>query len=1776
MNSPLILSKLQQLTGNLKPAPGTRDDDLKALELHLAERLIQDPTITVSGNRTLHAMAEGAEAFADPTRRFGHVIPILDRPVTGESTAPSPLIFRRETNFTNNLLGNSVPEWASGMAATQSFGPFIDEHGLSVWFDFYEPVKLTRVYIKGSPSPALLIRVRGITITAGRSYRIQPGSVWIASDLIARTSSLSGFFTGLKVRGGVLELSEAADVSTGDIVINPNTTASLHLDLNQNTPAAGPREAGQDASNAVVNMPQTLDLAFDSAKSKFRSSDASCTLFGCEAAFRFEKAAPVWLSAVGQILIPYSVTTSAQNVNNFRIFSSDSRLCNIDKKAKIAANSGWLLPAAKIDPASLGQASGTGALCISLSKGITASWQGLKGGVTTLVQPAIITEPGQITVVDFFAQNLYGRMRWRLWRNKVGRHHSDIRLGFGKAFPFIFVSTSNNSEAVFFFCNHKASFDRPVDGNGEPFKIESIIAFAGIVQSGSRFRALVFDNDLLFDGNTSKPDAFRRHSIILRNALFSVTRPYSLFLTGELENDENVTDGIVALMYGIYLYLPTLPDPYVASYTHLLRQFPHEQTGNPSLALAGFVEWPNAQDQARVYFRLAPLDLTAAATTSVRSDLQFRATRDIREAIDRKPALEFQSGVRTFNREMAGDIAAGKITSPAVTLERILRTDVLRSPAGDDARDRMSRAIESGEIHAAINEIEGNPLLGHIKDKSLVVDQTLASALQQADRGFEGEGFPTAARASTADPNAATAGRGQREALRGIDMFMLLDVSSNADQLGVSLGARLRVEQDDRGEVNIRRESDLLAGATPASDMPLQIHDMDVVMVAQYLRAVTLPQISWEPFWNIPLPIEGMPDPLDLITVMPGMMVFPDDGMPTRIFSESPERVPIAPRPVTTHFLKEYNDEDAPRALHSYFTLPFGMEAQSKLTPNRSGPSASSPRVSFNMPYFDELRGGIQIKAIAPDSTMPGRSASFEGRTLQLDNLEWFVLGLPIWGSTLGLTVKTIFNEQFFTNQPEVPLEKIEFSGYGASMFSNWLDAGAAIANVSQAKFDVLVGRTAHEVVQVRSVLYPFGVHVVRTVTLMRSPNGYVYRSDSGWKAESDGFYDFSYKVNLKGYPTINVPNPYVFHKQPVKGVSNVREIRDFPDGGTFLSSFALNDPDLPPAILTNMDLPRWKKLFQNVTSLNDKLGVRMQAVVFDADVHLDNVTSGGVKDPAYGDFKVLSRKMLGYVQLAPSSVLIPSRIFADLLDFQNGSLGGPVDCVIDIGKSNQRMRITRVDVNPARDNANKVIFSTAARGSLILPPDGSWAVVKQQTDTGDVKPLEQGQSVPLIKHNASTRFRIAHPADVENAATSKTNFGVLQSTGTQKLLFDIPQFEQNAVQKKMLSSQTYFADAYKLLNSKGVFPNVANALALTNAEKEVEILGEGLMKMAERDINLNTLLPPNYEYAFVNEPGILKIYAQYKSTNNMGGNLKLGIDSAAALADKWKAALSNIRVIVDLGPFKELCWVDGNFNAASGLSAKYDRPNLQFGPMLKPVVDILRVLAALSGNEFDRGMDVGMSNSPDNWEYKFNCSKEIPVIKFPSPEQLTINPNPPLKLEAGLKLGFYFNEVLSIPTDLKQLVPACGAYVTFQGGLQVMCFTLAAASVYAVGKVELGIAADTKAGISVFMKFGFGVEIVVGLPVVGNASVLYMIGVTVGISAIEVEVGAFMLFRGSAEICGGLVAVCIQIEAGGSVERKGGETNCIAQVTFSIDITILWVIDIEFSDSWQESRQIS
>ena len=134
-------------------------------------------------------------------------------------------------------------------------------------------------------------------------------------------------------------------------------------------------------------------------------------------------------------------------------------------------------------------------------------------------------------------------------------------------------------------------------------------------------------------------------------------------------------------------------------------------------------------------------------------------------------------------------------------------------------------------------------------------------------------------------------------------------------------------------------------------------------------------------------------------------------------------------------------------------------------------------------------------------------------------------------------------------------------------------------------------------------------------------------------------------------------------------------------------------------------------------------------------------------------------------------------------------------------------------------------------------------------------------------------------------------------------------------------------------------------------------------------------------------------------------------------------------------------------------------------------------------------------------------------------------------------------------------------------------------ATVYAVGRTQLRLYGDLKLGPGIALRQGFGIELAVGLPVVGTVSVTYVVGIEMELNNQLVEVGAFIMFKGRAEILGGIVTVTICIEARGSIARTTplltGDTTLEAQVTFGLDISIFLIINISFEESWKETRQI-
>ena len=988
--------------------------------------------------------------------------------------------------------------------------------------------------------------------------------------------------------------------------------------------------------------------------------------------------------------------------------------------------------------------------------------------------------------------------------------------------------------------------------------------------------------------------------------------------------------------------------------------------------------------------------------------------------------------------------------------------------------------------------------------------------------------------------------------------FAMLDVSTNADLMGVSFSTtNIQVQSDPAAgfytiqPVNNAAETDIL-----------QILGLDLSTPGKFIRAFTVPEVSWEPVENLTAPAvrSGDQDPPQ------GFLLFGDDGGPTQLFNNSSIAVPIAPIKVSNFIVDSYTNHDPanPVLTASLFTLPFGMKSFA-LLPGAAVAGYQPATLSINPQVFDltptnivnapkkTVRGGLQIIAKGELNTaVENSSPSFTGFTIQLRN----VLdnnGNATNTSVLGPDVDIIFNGEFqppSVKKAGVPVERIDFSGYGASMFSNWQDPTATIAATSQAKFDVIVGRTALEIVQVRSLIYPWGIRVVRTVTMYRSGSALVFRVDSGWRADTDGVYDFSYK-DKNG---IAFPNPFSFHPGVVKGVFNVKNIID-----NDLPRFPVQLPGSPPPAII------------------------LQPVYFDADVLIDNVVQGA------SNGKVPSSKMLGYVQLAPEGVPISPSQFSNLLASQSGSLGGPVDCIIKIGSSPQRMRISRADVGNSVDTFGKPVFAGTVRGTVILPKDGAWSVVQHSQATDAVSAIAGNASVPLIREGLrlangasdypGNQLRLANPLDLLRAPdTSTVNYGLLQNTGTQKVLFQLPAYIVGSAQLLSKGNNfplAKFADAFHLLNSTGIFPNPGDMPDMDLSNFGINLMDEGyqLINKLNPGQLLQQVLPSPFYFVKTKD---IQIYVNYNAGS--GQNLNYSLDSAA---EAWESSAKNITLNIGLGPFNPLFYIDGNFDSSNGVDSAFNVPTLQFAGALKPVVDILQILEQLSTSDPDYGaiakqaLQVAMSNSGDNFEYKFHADKEIATLQFP-PAELD-GPTTPLRLTAGLKVGAYFNEAISITSDPSSLIPSAGAYFEFDGGIQVMCVSLAAATVYAVGKVVVKISADLKTGPAIDMKFGFGVELMVGLPVVGNVSVTYMVGIEMSLTSTDIKINAFLLFKGEAQLIGGMVDITITIEASGTIDRPSGQpASLTAQVTFAIDVSIFLVIDINFSKSWSETRQIA
>ncbi len=567
--------------------------------------------------------------------------------------------------------------------------------------------------------------------------------------------------------------------------------------------------------------------------------------------------------------------------------------------------------------------------------------------------------------------------------------------------------------------------------------------------------------------------------------------------------------------------------------------------------------------------------------------------------------------------------------------------------------------------------------------------------------------------------------------------IVLLDVSSNVSRFGVALRSPRRDDRESFVQHPVK---------------PPQVAGLDLSVDGRLLVLLTLPAVQWEPVRALPGP-EPFPDEVR----------FANSGVPTTIDVPSVELVPVNPLAAYKTILDNFASGN-PRPSRARFTLPFGILAHAQLS--APSPAGRGARIGEVRPSTSDLKGAHQLRIEAADPALAvGETPALPGFTAQLH------VAIPTNGdpptSILGNSVTTIFNGSLGAGEPTalVPVTRIDLSGHGESLFSAWANPDDPETGVSKAEFQVLNGRAAHEVVQVKSILLPYFVPVVRTITLERKGNAVFTRQDSGWVAVRDGVYRSSPGSGIVTHPGV---------VQRATRVTNIRET------GTAVSAG----------------------------------GMDFVAAYFDTDLIVDGAAA-----------PVPARRQLGYVKLS-TAVLNPAT-YAALIQTA-GPMGGAIDGTIAVGGGRQRMRLHRVGVGVAGPEFamaawGSLAFPGGGDWSILEAEDAAEAPAPVATDRG-LPIIRQGASgVPT-----GAPYRFADPEDMFDETAPARDYGILHSMGTQRAFFRRPRIDPASPHRIVSTERPVIADPLILATATGPFPRQTDAIPLPSAAFALEARADG------------------------------------------------------------------------------------------------------------------------------------------------------------------------------------------------------------------------------------------------------------------------------------------------------------------------------------------------------------
>jgi hypothetical protein len=559
----------------------------------------------------------------------------------------------------------------------------------------------------------------------------------------------------------------------------------------------------------------------------------------------------------------------------------------------------------------------------------------------------------------------------------------------------------------------------------------------------------------------------------------------------------------------------------------------------------------------------------------------------------------------------------------------------------------------------------------------------------------------------------------------------------------------------------------------------------------------------------------------------------------------------------------------------------------------------------------------------------------------------------------------------------------------------------------------------------------------------------------------------------------------------------------------------------------------------------------------------------------------VPARDLVGYVQLGPVGSLPDSNALEGLFQ-QTGPITAAFSCIAQIGSLGAAAGTT---LRCAAIEGNMAIVSTGAspvpalgealRSAPVLPHDGAWGFGQRKPTDPGPSALAHDFPVPIVQPTTDpNNWHVADIGDVLRLDSPANLYGILQDTGTQKLLFEQPSIPllsaaspPGSVPGIQLPNPPNFADVASLLNSTGLFPDIGNTIALLGGPADqLKNAGDGLK------YSKTVTFDPNKPALTLLDLGVLQVALSYcdesKGRSGTAANAptKLNYTLDPTAAKRWSFEIDNLSFLVYVPAFSSsdaLLTIIGGMVADEQTKPTLSNLNLVYGAALDSLKSIFSKLQALA-QFLPGGVGAGLNVALADGKLTVTDTFALPTLPLGLGELSDIS------IDIGLALT---------------LSPLSADFIIGVGDPEKP-FNWIVSPLAGNGLIDVGVKGG-QPELTVQAGIGLGLAIDVAIAS-GSASIT--IDVQLDITGSTITVIFILNGQASVDVLGGLASASLTLTASVGVsisplpiphflpppvDFPAEDITFLASVSVGIHISICWVVNVDFDGSWQFSQSI-